>query len=359
MMKNMIFFGKCRLAVGLLLILLLMVFILPASASDNEVEYKWTFATPWPREIQNNSMQLFCDLVKLYSDGKMEITFYPNGQLGTHNEIFHGVQGGSIDIAILWPYVNIVPGGMLNSTPWSVETLEQHVVAYSQLDGVVCKLLLKVWEEVGCHFLFIGLEGTYGLSNNVRPIKTPDDLKDLKMRVSGALANVLALQNMGAGTGMTVATIPWGDLYNALERGVAEGAWTTYSSLIEERHYEVQKYFTEIPYIPGVSNVVVNKEKWDQLPSDIQEAINKAGQITEIHEYEVRRRAEIENRKYLESIGMEIYKPTPEEVELFREKANMPAIWEKLCKPWLDKHYPGENMTQKVLDELERIRNEY
>jgi len=34
----------------------------------------------------------------------------------------------------------------------------------------------------------------------------------------------------------------------------------------------------------------------------------------------------------------------------------MPAVWDELCKPWLEKHYPGQNMTKKILDELDKVR---
>ncbi|MBE3128313.1 MAG: ABC transporter substrate-binding protein, partial [Actinobacteria bacterium] len=85
----------------------------------------------------------------------------------------------------------------------------------------------------------------------------------------------------------------------------------------------------------------------------------KAGKVAEIREYEVHRRADTDFKKIMADGGVEIYYPTPEERESFREKANMPAIWEELCKPWLEKEYPGENMTQKVIDELEKIHNAY
>jgi C4-dicarboxylate-binding protein DctP len=54
--------------------------------------------------------------------------------------------------------------------------------------------------------------------------------------------------------------------------------------------------------------------------------------------------------------NFEIYYPTDEERAAFREKANVLSIWNELCKPWLDKHYPGQNMTEKILAELEANR---
>jgi C4-dicarboxylate-binding protein DctP len=355
-MKSKRYSLKHLVCMVLILGILTLVF---SSSVLAKAEYEWRFGVAWTRELQNETMALFCDLVKLYSNGRMEIELYPNGALGSHDEIFHAVQEGTVEMGIFAPYVNLVPGGMLNWMPWTIESYDQSAVAFNSPDGILFRVMSKAWEEVGCHFLFVGLEGSYGLGNNERPLKTPDDFKNLKMRVSSSLGFVKALQNMGAGTGMTVATIPWADLYNALERGVVDGCWSIWSSMVEERHFEVLKYYTGLDWSWGANSIVVNKEKWDKLPSDIQEAMVKAGKVAELHEYEVHRRADADFKKIIVDGGVEIYYPTPEERELFREKANMSAIWEELCKPWLEKHYPGENMTQKVLDELEKIHNAY
>ena len=162
---------------------------------------------------------------------------------------------------------------------------------------------------------------------------------------------------MGKGTGMTLATIPWADLYNALERKVVDGCWDMWPSLVEERHFEVLKYYTALGMGWDANNVCVNKDKWDELPSDLQEVLFKAARIAELREYEVHRRADAEFMKIVAEGGVEIYYPTAEEREQFRVKANMPAIWEELCKPWFEKHYPGQNMTQKVLEELSQIHD--
>jgi len=353
-MKNKKFSPKKKYLVGVILISLLLIFTLTSSAAE-KAEYNWKFGVPYSVESWNQTMQLFCDLVKVYSDGKMDVELYPNSMLGNHDETFRAVQEGSVEMGLFAPYVNLVPGGMINWMPWTIENYNQSAIAFNSPDGILFKVMSEAWEEVGFKFLFVAVEGTYGIGNNVRPIKTPDDFKNLKMRVSSSLGFVRALQNMGAGTGMTVATVPWSDLYNALERGVVDGCWSNWLSMVEMRHFEVLDYYTALDWAWGTSNVVVSKEAWDKLPSDIQEAIIKAGKVAEMRDYEVHRRAEIDYKRTITDGGVEIYYPTSEEKELLRKRANMAAVWEELCKPWLEKHYPGEDMTQKILDELEKV----
>jgi len=328
-------------------------------AKDEEPTYKWRFAQPWVRPTNQKSYELFCDLVKAYTDGKMEIKLYPDGLLGTHDESFHAVQEGSVEIGVFAPYVNLVPGGMLNWMPWTISNFDEAILAYTGPDGILYKVMEEAYNEVGMHMLFSQSQGSYGIGNNVRPIKKPEDFENLKLRVSSSLGFVKTLENMGKGTGMTLQTVPWAELYNALSRGVVDGCWSMWPSLVEERHYEVLKHYTALDFAWDANNVVVNKEKWDALPQEFKDAINKAAMIAEEHQYELQRRAVREKMEWLsKQPNFTITYLTSEERATFREKANMRTIWEELCTPWLEKHYPGQNMTDKILAELDGIRKQ-
>lgn len=328
----------------------------PAAAAP---EYKWKFAQTTVRPTQAISMKLFCDLVKKYTNGRMEIKFYPDGLMGSHDEIFHAVQDGSIEIGNFAPYVNLVPGGMFNWMPWTISSWEEAEIAFGQPNGILYKVLEKAYNEIGMHILYTNSQGPYGLGNNVREIRTPADLKNLKFRVSSSLGSAKGLINMGKGTGMTVETIAWGELYNALSRGVVDGCWDMWPSLIEERHAEVLKYYTALDWMWDGNQIAVNKAKWDALPKDIQAAITRAAREAEAHQYKLAKAAVKDMEARLKKMpNFKIYYPTEKEREMFRQKAQPLSIWEELCKPWLDKAYPGQNMTQKILKELEAIRKQ-
>jgi len=325
-----------------------------------KVEYKWKLACPWTREQVDQNLQLFCDLVNTYSDGRMEIELFTHGILGGHDEMFHAVQEGSLEMAQGAAYVHLVPGGMLFWMPWTVENYGQLAKAFEYPSGILYQIGNKAFEEVGLKFIYDIFDGPYGLANNVRPIKTPDDFKNLKFRVSGSLGYVRALENMGKGTGLTLHTIPYADVYNALDRGVIDGCWSLWPSLVDEKQHEVLKYVTALDWAWGVGAIVVNKEKWDSLPEELQDAIIRAGKVARVESYENGIRLDAKFIKALvDGETTEVYFPTSEERTLFREKSNMLAVWEELCEPWLEKTYPGENMTQKVIDELNRIIEEY
>jgi len=357
-MKERKFFKIAGIIVFTIFLSCILAFNLGVAEAKKKPKYKWRLGSAWTQKVRNESLQLFCDLINVYSRGRMRVKFQRSGLLGSHDEIFHAVQEGSVQMGVFAPYVNLVPGGMLNWMPWTVGSYDEAAIAYAAPDGILYKAMDKAWEEVGFKLIWNPPMGPYGLGNKVRPLKTPEDFKGLKMRVSASLGLVKTLQNMGKGSGMTLQTIPWADLYNALERNVVDGCWSLWSSLVEERHFEVLKYYTDLGFAWDCCNVAINRGLWDKLPKDLQEAIFKAARMAEERDYEAHRRSDKVYQKNLMASGLKIYFPTPEEQGMFRKKSNMPEIWKELCDPWLEKHFPGQNMSKKILDELERIRAE-
>ncbi|GAI82187.1 unnamed protein product, partial [marine sediment metagenome] len=113
---------------------------------------------------------------------------------------------------------------------------------------------------------------------------------------------------------------------------------------------------TDLRWAYDISGICINKELWDGLPDDLKTAIEKAAKIAEERDYEVHRRAEVDFRKTLVDKGLEIHTITNEEISLWIEKTDVPAIWAKVAKPWLDKAFPGEDMVGKILEEINIIR---
>ncbi len=158
---------------------------------------------------------------------------------------------------------------------------------------------------------------------------------------------------------MTLATLPWSEVYNALSRGVVDGCWSMWPSLIDERHYEVLKYYSDFNFCWDNQNVAINKEIWDKLPQDLKDAVSKAAAEAQIMADKIHKEAEAE---YISTLEKEkdftIVRLTTEERNALRKASNVEAIWKELCDPWLEKTYPGENMSQKLRAELDKIRTE-
>jgi TRAP-type C4-dicarboxylate transport system substrate-binding protein len=322
-------------------------------------EYKWSFAQPWTRPLTDASFNKFCERIKEYSGGRIEVTFFPNGQLGGHDENFHAMQEGSLEVGVFSPYPTLIPGGCVPNMPWVITNWDEMLLAYRQPDGILYRVMQDAFEEVDGHLLFVISQGAYGLGNNKRPLQIPADLENLKLRVSASPGGVKSLTNMGEGKGVSLATIPWGELYNALSRGVVDGCWTTWASLVEERHNEVLKHFSDLNFIWDSTYVVINKELWESLPEDLKEAVTKASIETAEELIAVQKKAEEEFiAKLKEKEGFTITWLTSEERDAFRAASKMGPMWEELCGSWINKRYPGQNMIKTITDELEKNHQE-
>jgi TRAP-type C4-dicarboxylate transport system substrate-binding protein len=320
---------------------------------------KWTFSQPWVRPLTNQFFRIFCEKVKEYTKGEVEIELYIDGLLANHDETFHGVQDGSITIGVISPYVNLIPGGMVNWMPWTISNWEESAIAYDLKDGILHKVMEKAYNDVGMHVLFHVAFGPYGVGNTKRAVRTPADFKDLKFRVSNSLGPVRALENMAKGTGMTVQTVPWAEIYNALSRGVVDGCWSLWPTLIDERIAEVLKHYTDLNFIWDNQNVIINKEIWDRQPQNIKYAVTRAAAEAQTLNDKGTAAALGEYIKKLDADpNIELTFLTPEERAVFEKASDMPAIWKELCDPWLETAFPGQDMSRKVQDELARIRQE-
>ena len=110
-----------------------------------------------------------------------------------------------------------------------------------------------------------------------KPVRTVADIKGQKIRVMGSPVAVATIGAMG-GTGVPVA---WGELYNALQTGVVDGAENNHPSVLSMKFYEVSKYYTldEHARIPDI--LIMSKKTFDGLPADQQKAIEQAGREAE------------------------------------------------------------------------------
>lgn len=333
-----------------------LIFLMNVSTVAFAAEYNWRFSIPWTRPLLQKSFEDFAKLTKNYTNGKINIKIFPNGLLGNHEETFKNVQYGDTEMAMLVPYISVVPGGALNFMPWTVSSYAEFSRAFDINDGILHKIMNKAYEESDMKVLFTITSGGYGLANNKRQIKKPIDLQDLKMRVSASKAAVTALGNMGVGTGMTMETIPWSELYNSLSRGVVDGCWNTIGLIVAERQYEVIKYFTNLGFMWDCAQVVINLDTWKDLPDDLKKGINRAAKESMNIALQRQIDAEKEDLKILKDNGLLPYNPTNAEKNAFEKASKMDSVWKEEVTPWLEKAYPNQNMTKIVKDELAKIR---
>ncbi|SHF63386.1 tripartite ATP-independent transporter solute receptor, DctP family [Loktanella atrilutea] len=264
----------------------------------------------------------FAELLKEKTDGAYDVRVFPNAQLSGGDQMKQAemVGRGALDLVVT---------SAINVTPlvpeMAVFSLPYLYADYAQVDattqGEPAKLLEDILRDKGIEVLAWGENGFREVTNNVRPITKPDDMKGLNMRVAGPMY-IDVMNALGANP----QQMQWGETMTALQQGVVDGQENPIGAvIIPQQVFEVQKYLTTWHYSYDPIFLGVSTKVWDGLDAETQEEMRAAA--TEAMEYqrEITRDSTAEGVDLLREKGMEIYEPSQEELAAFRE-ATQPAF---------------------------------
>ena len=219
----------------------------------------------------HKAMEFMSRRLRELSGGRMTIDIYPSEQLGSERESIEMVQLGSIDITKTSAAVleSFEPSYSVYSLPYLFRS-EEH--AWKAFLGPVGKEILLSGSKVGLRGLCYYDSGSRSFYTKDKPVKTPDDLVGLKIRVQKSYMAVKTIQILGG----SPTPIDWGELYTALQQGVVDGAENNPPSFYTSHHYEVCPYYyldehTTIPDVLLMSQVV-----WDRMSPEQQQMVQLA-----------------------------------------------------------------------------------
>ncbi len=212
----------------------------------------------------------FAQLVKERTNGQVDIQVFPSSQLGNQRDLVEGVIFGTIDMTLTGTAVmgNFVPEVSVFDLPFIFRDV-QH--AYKALDSVGMELC-KLGEKQGMITLAIWENGVRHMTNSKRPVRTPEDMKGLKVRVMEQPVYIEKMKVLGARhTPMAMRAH-----YTALQKGVVDGQENPLSMIATKRFDEVQKYIslTGHTYAPEV--VLVAAASMAKLSPEQQEIVRQA-----------------------------------------------------------------------------------
>ena len=282
------------------------------------VEIKFGHTGSLEHQYQIGAEQ-FKKLVEAESKGEIKVNIFPQAQLGGERDLAEGVRMGTIEIASVAAgnLAGFVPELQLFGIPFLFPTAKQ---VYAALDGEVGKDIAAIMASKGFVSLAFWEVGFRNITNNTRPVKTPEDMKGLKIRVQESKIWIQFMNRLGA-----VATpIPFGELYSALQQKVVDGQENPYPVFASNKFEEVQKYITEIHYKVWIGPIVVNAAWFKKQPADVQKAILEGGRLATENNRKMIAEMETELVKALKDKGVEIL-DKPEDEPVWQEKAM--GVW--------------------------------
>ncbi|MGE4297102.1 MAG: TRAP transporter substrate-binding protein [Desulfovibrionaceae bacterium] len=211
---------------------------------------------------------MFAKKVAEKTGGKVIIDVFPADQLGKQLEAVEGTMMGTQDMVLASDTVlsNWVPDmGILNLPFLFNDNNDVRKV----LDGPIGARLAKKLEPHGAVVIGWWDNGMRHITNNKQPIKSPADLKGMKIRVPEGEVFVSTFKALGAGP----TVISFGELYSALQLGTVDGQENPPAHILTQKFYEVQKYVSRTGHIHLSSPLIMNKALLDGMPEAYRKAI--------------------------------------------------------------------------------------
>lgn len=210
----------------------------------------------------------FADLVKEKSDGRINITIYPNRQLGDDLEMLQNIINGSIDMGGVSTSVTSSYTPLLESVqlPFLLNDydIEEAAVKTDEFKAI----LNELQTELGATGLGLYEGGMRHIANNKKVVTSPEDLKGLKLRVAQSNLIVDIFETLGA----SPTPMAYGEVYSALQTGVIDGEEVNLSTIYAEKHIEVLKNLTISGQFPFPAILLINNDIYNSF-SDADKAL--------------------------------------------------------------------------------------
>ncbi|MDJ0958961.1 MAG: DctP family TRAP transporter solute-binding subunit [Arenicellales bacterium] len=232
-----------------------------------------------PFESHSGAMTtIFKSLVESTSGGEIEVKLFPNGQLGKDNEVIQQVRDGIVEstissaggIAQHYPLVGVfdIPFAFPNIA------VANRVIDHRSEFGK--KFTSDLEAKTGLKVLgMIDSGGFFAFSNSKRPIKTVDDMKDLRIRTMTLPTH----QTIVASLGGKPTPLPWAEVYTALQTGVADGQMNPIPIIAFAKFDEVQKYLSITNHVITPYIWTMNKEFYDGLSPEHRHIVDWASEV--------------------------------------------------------------------------------
>lgn len=205
------------------------------------------------------------------TDGEMRVRVYAGGQMGAEKDtleitIFGGLDLNRVNLA---PLNSIVPESIVLALPFLFRSIAHSRAVF---DGATGRKILDAMASHGLHGLCYYDSGARSFYNTRGPIRTPDDLKGMKIRVQNSDIYVAMVQALGGNP----TPIPYGEVYQALVQGVVDGAENNWPSYESSRHYEVAEHYSLTRHVLAPEVLVASQRSWDRMTAEEQDYLQTA-----------------------------------------------------------------------------------
>lgn len=246
----------------------------PAEESTGRTE-PITFRIGWPTSGQPGDVIMpgiyaVTDYVTEKSGGMITFEFFPNQTLGTENDMTDALITGDLDMAVISNTVAATywPEFYLYALPFAFDSFESFWKLAGQdgwNGGAFQQALREAVESKGQVHVFNAVCNTFrGMQSNGKAITKPSDFEGITLRVQAGEMYADIYNAIGAST----ASIPFGELYTAMQNGTVDAEDVGIATSASMRYYEVEEYAVELNHCMTANMMLMSNKAYDKLTAE-------------------------------------------------------------------------------------------
>jgi TRAP-type transport system periplasmic protein len=282
---------------------------------------------------------VFSSIVETGTAGRYKVQVFPNKQLGDLRSMAEQCSRGLIQMT------GGQSAGLLASFAPAVEVLE---IPYTFPNTEVGRIVMsgrfgrelsdEIAQKSGLRVISYLTSAFRNFSNNKREIRSPNDMKGLKIRVMEIPIHVEMVKALGG----SATPIAWQELYSALQTGVVDGQENAPYTMLLAKLQEVQKFYTLDNHLLNTVLMLINEKFYKDLTPADRQVFEYAAREATLAFLGIVKAKEADDLKTIASAGVKIYQPTPEEYSQFQKATKEPIMKianQKIEQKWIDNLY--------------------
>jgi TRAP-type transport system periplasmic protein len=228
------------------------------------------------------------------------VVVFGSSQLGTDEELMQKLRLGTVDLALPSTVMSsVVDAFGVFEMPYLVKDRE-HMGRIEQ--EIFWPTMAPLAEAQGYEILAVWENGFRHITNNLRPIETPEDLQGIKLRVPSGKWRVKMFQAYDANP----TPMAFAEVFTALQTGVIDGQENPFAQIWSAKFQEVQDYLSLTGHVYTPAYVTAGKQRFESLPPEVQQVLEETAKENQAFVYETAATLERDLLSQLEEGGIQV-----------------------------------------------------
>jgi tripartite ATP-independent transporter DctP family solute receptor len=255
-----------------------------------------------PGSLFAQSADIFAKAANAKLGDKAKVVVYGSSQLGSDGELLKKLKLGTVDLAL--------PSTVMTSVAAEFGVFEMPYLVQSRAHAariakeVIRPTLGPIVEKQGYRIIGVYENGYRHITNNLRPIVKPEDLKGMKLRVPGGVWRVKMFQAYGA----QPSPMELKEVFVALQTGVMDAQENPLTQIFSQKFQEVQKFLSMTGHVYTPAYVTAGAS-WERFPADVRKALEDAAVETEAEVLKLAEKLDNELVEKMKTSGIKVNDP--------------------------------------------------